>query len=79
MMEANAIYEIRLKGYLSQQWVEWFDPLVIEHTPAGETLLTGPIRDQAELYGLLLKLRDLNLTLVAVNRLATGLKPSQTR
>lgn len=68
-MEANSIYEIRLQGHLNQQWAEWLDPLVIAHAPHGETLLTGPIRDQAELYGLLLKLRDLNLTLIAVNRL----------
>ncbi len=68
-MEAHSFYEIRINGYLHHQWREWFDPLVIEHTRAGETRLTGPIRDQAELYGLLFKLRDLNLTLVAVNRL----------
>ena len=60
------IYQIQLQGYLDQRWADWFDPLRIEHQPDGQTWLTGPLRDQAELHGVLNKVRDLNLVLVAV-------------
>lgn len=63
------IYQIRLKEQLANTWAEWFDPLVIQHEANGETTLIGPVRDQAELLGLLMKALNLNLTLVAVNRI----------
>lgn len=66
-MDTTKIYQIRIQGYLDQRWSDWFDPLVIRHTPTGETTLTGAIRDQAELHGLLVKLRNLNLILLAIN------------
>jgi hypothetical protein len=60
------IYQIRVRGHLSDAWVEWFDGLAIENLPNGESLLSGPVADKAALHGLLTKVRDLNLTLLAV-------------
>lgn len=61
------IYQIRLNGHLSTQWADWFDGLTITPEADGDTLLTGPVRDQSALFGLLKKVRDLGLTLVAVS------------
>ena len=63
-------YQITVKGYLDASWSAWFDGLTITHDAAGNTRLTGAIRDQTALYGLLDKARDLALTLVAVEELA---------
>lgn len=60
-------YQIRIKGHLDSQWTDWFDSLVITQEEDGNTLLTGVVADQAALYGLLKKLRDLGLTLLSVN------------
>jgi len=60
--------EIRVKGCISERWSEWFDGMTIAYTERDETVLTGPILDQAALYGLLAKLRDLGLPLMSVNR-----------
>jgi len=60
------IYQIRVRGHLSDTWEKWFDGLTIENLPNGEALLSGPVADKAALHGLLTKVRDLNLTLVAV-------------
>lgn len=65
----NVTYQIQIQGYLDPRWAEWFDPMSIEHQPEGRTILTGPLRDQAELHGVLNKLRDLNLVLIAVQAL----------
>lgn len=65
------IYQIRVQGHLSDRLSEWFAPLQIANEPAGEATLTGPLRDQAELYGVLLKLYNLNFTLIAVQRTVT--------
>jgi hypothetical protein len=62
-------YEIRVKGHLASRWAEYFAGLTMIHTPSGETILSGPIEDQAALHGVLSKVRDLNLTLIAVNRI----------
>ncbi len=59
-------YEIRLKGHLEDRWVEWFNGLDIRLEDNGNTLLTGPVVDQAALYGLLKKVRDLGLPLLSV-------------
>ena len=60
-------YVIRVKGHLDPSWQEWFDHLSITHQSDGTTLLSGPIRDQAALYGLLIKMRDLGLTLLELS------------
>jgi hypothetical protein len=59
--------EIRVKGQLDQNWSDWFGGLAIAHTMQGETVLAGPIRDQAELRGVLFRLTDLGLELVSLN------------
>jgi hypothetical protein len=61
------VYEIRLKGYLEARWAKWFDGLAITLDENGNTLLSGPVADQAALHGLLKKVRDLGLPLLSVN------------
>ncbi len=60
-------YEIRLRGHLEARWVKWFDGLAITLDENGNTLLSGPVTDQAALHGLLKKVRDLGMPLVSVN------------
>ena len=60
------VYQIRIKGHLSRQWMDWFEGLTITLEDNGDTLLTGPVIDQAALHGLLRKVRDLGLPLLAV-------------
>ena len=62
-------YQIRVQGHLGDTLCEWFAPLHVNNEPSGEATLTGPLRDQAELYGVLLKLYNLNFTLLAVLRI----------
>jgi len=59
-------YEIRIKGHLDNRWATWFDGLTITRGDNGETLLTGPVLDQAVLHGLLRKVRDLGMPLLSV-------------
>ncbi|HMO59702.1 MAG TPA: hypothetical protein PKA05_19630 [Roseiflexaceae bacterium] len=61
-------YQITVKEYLDDSWSAWFDGLTITHTADGATTLAGSVRDQSALYGLIDKVRDLGLTLVAVVR-----------
>ena len=60
------LYEIRLKGHLDDKWVDWFEGLTITRGDNGETVLRGPLVDQAALHGLLRKVRDLGLPLLSV-------------
>ncbi len=60
--------EIRVKGRIDEHWSHWFDDLTITHTDQDETVLTGPVVDQAALHGILTKIRDLGLPLLSVNR-----------
>lgn len=60
-------YEIIIKGHLDQQWSEWFADLKLTHLANNETLFSGPLPDQAALYGLLERIRDLNLKLISVS------------
>ncbi len=69
-------YEIRLKGHLDSQWTDWFGGLTIT-LEDDDTLLTGPVVDQAALHGLLKKVRDLGMPLVSVCPLEHG--PTTTR
>ena len=63
----SAVYQIRVKGQLGAQWGAWFDGMTITQTANGETLITGLVADQAALYGLLRKVRDLGLPLLALS------------
>jgi hypothetical protein len=65
--EPASIYVIRVRGCLDPQWSSWFDGLAVTHDEGGDTLLTGPVADQAALHGLLKKVRDLGLPLLSVN------------
>ena len=60
-------YEIRLKGHLDARWADQFEHMSFTHASDGTTILAGPLVDQAALYGLLRKVRDLGLPLIAVN------------
>lgn len=66
--EEPTIYQIRIEGHLGHQWAEWFGNLTITLEENGETLVSGPVIDQAALYGLLRKVRDLGMPLVSVIR-----------
>jgi hypothetical protein len=63
------IYQIRVKGHLGSQWQNWFGGLTVTLEDNGETLLTGPVVDQAALHGLIKKVRDLGIPLVSVVRM----------
>jgi hypothetical protein len=68
-MQLRAVtYEIRVEGQLDQRWLEWFDGLNFTYADNGDTILRGAMCDQAALYGMLMKMRDLGLTLVSVTR-----------
>jgi hypothetical protein len=62
------VYQIRVKGHLGSQWQDWFGGLTVTLVDNGETLLTGPVIDQAALHGLIKKVRDLGMPLVSVFR-----------
>ena len=66
------VYQIRIEGHLGPQWTDWFDGMTITLEDNGDTLLIGSIVDQAALYGLLRKVRDLGMPLLLVNRLEPG-------
>jgi len=62
-------YQIRVKGHLGTQWADWFEGLTVTLEENGDTLLSGPVADQAALHGLLRKVRDLGIPLVSVVRI----------
>ena len=64
--EQPRIFQIRLKGQLDARWTDWFGGMTVALTEEGHTLLTGPVADQAALHGILKKVRDLGLPLLAV-------------
>ena len=66
------VYQIRIKGHLDCEWTDWFGGLTITLEDNGETLLTGPVCDQAALYGLLKKVRNLGMTLISVCSIEPG-------
>lgn len=63
------VYQIKIKGYLDSEWSDWFEGLAVTQAEGGDTLLTGPVVDDAALHGLLKKVRDLGLPLISVNRI----------
>ena len=60
------VYQIRIKGHLGREWADWFEGLTLTALDNGETLLTGAVVDQAALYGVLRKVRDVGLPLLSV-------------
>jgi hypothetical protein len=66
------VYHIRIQGHLGSEWTDWFDGLSITLEDNSETLLRGLVADQAALHGLLRKVRDLGMPLLAVNRVESG-------
>ena len=66
------VYQIRIKGHLGREWTDWFEGLTLTALDNGETLLTGPVIDQAALHGVLKKVRDLGMPLLSVNRVKSG-------
>jgi hypothetical protein len=65
----QAIYQIVVQGCLTSDWSDWLGQMRITYDKPGRTVLTGSVPDQAALHGILLKIRDLNLVLLAVNRI----------
>ena len=65
----NEIYEIRVQGHLADRWSEWFDGLAVERQADGTTVLTGAVVDQAALHGVIARIRDLGVPLLAVDRI----------
>jgi len=65
-------YQITIKGHLDNHWSAWFDNMTITNEADGEAILCGPLADQAALHGVLIKIRDLGLPLLAVSTVATS-------
>ena len=82
--QAPGGYRLRVEGHLDQRWSTWFDDLTLTREGDGTTSLSGAVTDQAELHGLLMKIRDLGITLISVevidppdtgNALQIGVRP----
>jgi hypothetical protein len=69
-MSNDQIYQIRVKGHISDSWSTWFEALTIHREASGETVLTGALPDQTALHGVLMKIRDLGLTLMEVKTIS---------
>lgn len=70
--DAASSYEFRVQGHLDMSWSTWFEGFTLTHQDDGTTTLSGSVRDQAELHGLLATVRDLGATLISVTALAVG-------
>jgi hypothetical protein len=70
--ESNGIYQIRVRGHLGAQWADWFEGLTVTLEDNGDTLLTGAVKDQATLHGLIKKVRDLGMPLISVTRIKSN-------
>jgi hypothetical protein len=67
-LDQPMVYQIRIEGHLGPRWADWFGDVSITLEDNGETLLTGPVMDQAALHGLLRKIRDLGMPLISAIR-----------
>jgi hypothetical protein len=67
-LDQSMVYQIRIKGHLDRRWTDWFEGMTITLEENGDTLLTGPVVDQAALHGLLRKVRDLGMPLISAIR-----------
>lgn len=67
------IYELQIKGHLDDRWSDWLEGLVIERQEDGTTVLVGPVVDQAALYGVIIRIRDLGLSLLSVSQVVKSL------
>lgn len=65
--KSSQMYQIKIKGYLGDDWTDWFGGLSISHDETGNTILSGIVVDQAQLYGLLKRIRDVGAELISVN------------
>jgi hypothetical protein len=74
-VDRQGIYQIRVRGILDEKWSDWFDGFTIIPQGDDETLLIGPVADQAALHGLLGKIRDLGLPLLSVERVKSEERP----
>ena len=61
-------YEIRIKGHIDKHWQYWFEGMNIDLHPGGETIITGDVKDQSSLHGMLNRIRDMGIVLVSVKR-----------
>jgi hypothetical protein len=73
------VYQIRIQGHLGREWTDWFEGLTIRLTDNGDTLLSGPVFDQAALHGLLRKVRDLGMPLLSVSCVEPGQAEAKAR
>jgi hypothetical protein len=73
------VYQIRIQGHLGREWTDWFEGLTIRRTDNGDTLLSGPVVDQAALHGLLRKVRDLGMPLLSVSCVEPGQAEAKAR
>jgi hypothetical protein len=71
-------YQIKVEGHLDHHWSGWFDDMTISNDANGAAVLYGPLRDQAALHGILIKIRDLGLPLLSVTRVEPGESPPNT-
>ncbi len=69
-MDMSHVYEIRVEGHLTDRWSDWFEGMAVCKLSNGETTLTGLLIDQAALFGVLIRIHDLNLVLISVTRLS---------
>jgi len=69
MSETLTIYQIRIRGHLDSHWTDWFGNMTISLENNGDTIVTGPVVDQAALHGLLKRVRDLGMPLISVNQI----------
>ena len=76
-MPASTYYEIRVRGHLSREWSEWFEQMTVAQESDGITTLTGQLTDQAALYGVLIRIRNLGLPLLSVNLIDETFKRSR--